>query len=75
MNRYWCVNIEMYESGAVKAAVIQSRLADNRPPEYYKQEYGREIFGEWFNSETEAQAAAVEARSLNAVLLNKAKAA
>jgi hypothetical protein len=69
------VNLEMYASGAVKAAVIKSRLAGSQPPEYYKQEYGREIFGEWFGSEAEAQAAAAEARSLNAALVGRPHAA
>jgi hypothetical protein len=71
MKNFWYVLVEMYESGTVKANVIKSRLSNICPSEFYKKEYGREIFGEWFDSEAEADEAAAEARALNGSLVNK----
>ena len=72
MKRYWYLLIERYETGSIKAAVVKTRLADQRPPEFYKQEPGREIFGEWFDSELEAQTIATELRALDASLAGRA---
>jgi hypothetical protein len=68
MKRFWYVLIELYETGAVKAAVIKNKLSDKRPPEFYRQEPGREIFGEWFDDEAEARAAVAEAKAANSLL-------
>jgi hypothetical protein len=75
MKRFWFVLVEMYSSGGVSAAVLKNKLAARRPPEFYKREPGRELFGEWFDSEKEAQAVAAEAKSLNASLAGKPRAA
>jgi hypothetical protein len=75
VKRYWYVHIEVYGSGMAKAAVIRSRLAERRPPEFYRQEFGREMLGEWFDSEAEAQAAAAEARALSAFPSGRPRAA
>ena len=72
MKRYWFVQVEVYASGTVKAAVLRDKLADKRPPEFYKQEPQREIFGEWVDSEMEAHAIVAEARALNASLIKGA---
>ena len=75
MKRYWYVLIEQYESGAVKAAVLKNQMAESQPADFYKQEYGREIYGEWFDSETEALEAVSSARALNAALVSGRSAA
>ena len=73
MKRTWYyVFIEMYKSGTVKAAVLKSKVADQQPPELYRQEPGRELFGEWIASLTEAHEIVAEARALNASLINTA---
>jgi len=72
MKRYWYVLIEIYKTGSVKAAVLKDKLADQRPPEFYRQEPGRELYGEWLDSEAEAQAVASEAKAMNASLIGSA---
>ena len=69
---FWYVLVEMYDTGRVKAAVIKNKKAASRPPEFYKQEFGREIFGEWFDSLREAEAVVAEARALNVPLAERA---
>ena len=75
MKRFWYVLIERYETGTAKAAVLTNKLAESQPVDFYKQEYGREIYGEWFGSEIEALKAVAEAKALNGGLMSSGKAA
>ncbi|MDR0472355.1 MAG: hypothetical protein LBH43_01605 [Treponema sp.] len=75
MKRFWYVLIEKYKTGMVKAAILKDKLAGSQPPGFYKQEPGREIYGEWLDSEAEAQTAVAKAKALNASMVNNPKAA
>ena len=62
---YFNVQIEAYQDGTVRAAVIRSRQAERQPADKYKRDPGREIFSLWYGTEKEAQGAAMEALDLN----------
>jgi hypothetical protein len=64
MKRYWYAVFEFYDYGAVKAAVIYSMDAPQRPEPLHLVQYRREIFGEWFESEAEAEAAVAVANEV-----------
>jgi hypothetical protein len=59
--RVWNVQIEMYEDGAVKAAVVRSREAEYQPGADYRKQLGREVFSLWYETEEEALEAVIEA--------------
>jgi hypothetical protein len=64
VRRFWNVQIEAYEYGAVKAAIVRGREAPAMPRDRYKRDIGREVYSLWFGSEAEAEDAVVEARRL-----------
>jgi hypothetical protein len=62
--RFWNVQIEMYEDGAVKAAVVRSREAEYQPGADYRKQPGREVFSLWYETEAAARSAVAEARAM-----------
>jgi hypothetical protein len=62
--RFWNAEVEIYEGGSVKAAVLWSRKAETKPADRRVRNPGREVFSLWYESEGESQAAVVEARAL-----------
>jgi len=64
---FYCVEIEIYEDGTVKAAILLSREATSKPSDIYKLEPSREIFKLWFTSAIEAGCAVIEALAMNMV--------
>ena len=72
MTKYFYVLIEQYVSGTVKAAVLKTRMANQQPVDFYKQEPGREIYGEWVASESKAYAIVAEAKAMNTLLIGRA---
>jgi hypothetical protein len=62
--RFWNAEVEIYEDGSVKAAVLWSREAESKPADRRVENPGREVFSLWFESEGEAQDAVVEALAM-----------
>ncbi|MDR1218968.1 MAG: hypothetical protein LBK73_05090 [Treponema sp.] len=65
MKRYWRVQVEVYEDGAVKAAVLGSRKAEAMPRDGHVENPRREVFSLWYESEVTAQGAVLEALAMN----------
>ena len=53
------------EDGRVLAAVLRSRKAEYQPRATYKQDYGREVFSLWYETEADAQSAVQEALAMS----------
>jgi hypothetical protein len=53
--RFWKVQKETYTDGTVKAAVIGSRVAFEKPSDDYYKDQRREVFVRWFDDETNAR--------------------
>jgi hypothetical protein len=64
--RFWKVQKETYTDGTVKAAVLGSRLAFEKPSDNYYKDQWREVFVCWFDSDTEARGAVLMALSKKA---------
>jgi hypothetical protein len=62
---FWNVQIEMYEDGTVKAAVVRSRKAEYLPRSGYLKDHGREVFSLWYETEAAARGAVLEALAMN----------
>jgi hypothetical protein len=65
MTKFWNVQIEMYENGTVKAAVLRSRAAAAMPRDGYVRNPGREVFSLWYDTAAEAEGAVIEARAMS----------
>jgi hypothetical protein len=63
--RFWNAEVEVYEDGSVKAAVLWSRKAESKPADRRVENPGREVFSLWFESEVTAQGAVLEALAIN----------
>jgi hypothetical protein len=62
--RFWNAEVEIYEDGTVKAAVLWSRKTEAMPCDRHVENPGREVFSLWFESEAESQAAVLEALAM-----------
>jgi hypothetical protein len=62
---FWNVQIEMYDDGTVRAAILRTRMAIAMPRDGYVRNPGREVFSLWFKAEVEAQGAVLEALAMN----------
>jgi hypothetical protein len=62
---FWNVQVEMYDDGTVRAAMLRSRTAVAIPRDGYVQNPGREVFSLWFKTEVEGQSAVREALAMN----------
>jgi hypothetical protein len=63
--KFWNVGIEIYEDGTVKAAVLRDREAKYQPSASYRKEPRREVFSLWYETETAAKGAVLEALAMN----------
>ena len=63
--RYYNVQIEVYAYGAVKAAVMRSKLAGTLPDDGYVENPDREVYSLWFGSKVEARDMVAEALAMN----------
>jgi len=54
---FWKVQIETYKYGEVKANIVGSRLAVEKPQDGYCKDQWREVFVRWFDVEAEAHSA------------------
>jgi hypothetical protein len=63
--KFWNVQVEIYGDGTVKAAVLRSREAKYQPSVSYLKQPGREVFSLWYNSESAAEGAVLEALVMN----------
>ncbi|MDR1073513.1 MAG: hypothetical protein LBL45_07550 [Treponema sp.] len=59
--RFWNAEVEVYEDGSVKAAVLWSREAETKPADRRVRNPGREVFSLWYESEGEARGMVLEA--------------
>jgi hypothetical protein len=62
---FWNVQIEMYDDGTVRAAILRTRAAVAMPRDVYVRNPGREVFNLWFKTEVEAQGAVLEALAMS----------
>jgi hypothetical protein len=62
---FWNVQVEMYDDGTVRAAMLRTRAAVAMPRDVYVRNPGREVFSLWFKVEVEAQGAVIEARAMS----------
>ena len=63
--RFYCVDIEIYEDGTVKAAILRNRFADIQPSDDCKPQPKRVVYSVWFSSEVEARGVVFEALGWN----------
>jgi hypothetical protein len=62
---FWNVQIEMYDDGTVRAAMLRTRAAVAMPCDGYVKNPGREVFSLWHETESAAHGAVIEALAMN----------
>ena len=62
MKTYWCVVSTVYDSGRVVAAVVDSKESESKPENHCSEKRDRDIYQDWFDSYSEAEAFVKEAK-------------
>ncbi|AEF82600.1 hypothetical protein [Leadbettera azotonutricia] len=62
MQKFYLVFSEFYDSGVVKAAIVREVEAAEKPKDTFKGLPKLDVYGTWYASKAEAEAAVIEAR-------------